>query len=318
MAEGNPHRVKLSQLRALVAIAAAGSFSEAASQMELSQSAVSHAIATLEDELGVVLLSRSRQGAVLTPIGEAITEDAQQIMLSLERIGRKAHLARGLSSGQVRIAAFRSVATHILPEVIQRFRQKYPGISVTIAEYQNYRYAEDELRQGRADIGFTYLPTAPEFEAWEILRDRYLVLLPPSLPQPAEPFTWEVLSSYPLIMGPSYDGDREYLERYLGRHGQHLQPAYTVKEDSTILGMVKGGLGVSIMARLAAEPIPEGVQTASLPVPLERVIGAIVLAEALKPPSVYAFLEVLKDFYQHPVSVAETPSPAALTPTPQI
>ena len=60
MAKADPHRVKLSQLRALVAIADTGSFSEAALQMDLSQSAVSHAIATLEDELGVILLSRSR------------------------------------------------------------------------------------------------------------------------------------------------------------------------------------------------------------------------------------------------------------------
>ncbi|MBD0269308.1 LysR family transcriptional regulator [Pseudanabaena sp. FACHB-2040] len=301
MGEGYPHRMKLSQLRALVAIADTGSFSDAALQMDLSQSAVSHAIATLEEELGVILLSRGRQGAVLTPIGEQITEDARQIMQSLDNIGRKAHLSKGLTSGQVRIAAFRSVATHILPEVIQHFRQKYPGISVAIDEYQHYNQAEDDLRQGRADIGFTYLPTSPEFEAWEVLHDRYIILLPPSQQPPPHPFTWEELAAHPLILGPNYDGDREYIERHLARHGQHLQPAYMVKEDSTILGMVRSGLGASIMARLAAEPIPEGVQIASLPNPLARIIGAIVLADALQPPAVFAFLDTLKAFYRPPL-----------------
>lgn len=301
MSEAYLHRMKLSQLRALVAIADTGSFSDAALQMDLSQSAVSHAIATLENELGVILLSRGRQGAVLTPIGEQITEEARQIMRALDNIGRKAHLSKGLRSGQVRIAAFRSVATHILPEVIQHFRQKYPGISVTIEEYQHYHQAEDDLRQGRADIGFTYLPTDPEFETWEVLRDRYIVLLPPSDQPSPQPFTWDDLAAYPLILGPTNDGDRSYIERHLNHHGRHIQPAYTVKEDSTILGMVKSGLGASIMARLAAEPIPEGIQIINLPIPLERIIGVIVLADALQPPSVFAFLETLKLFYRHPL-----------------
>jgi len=84
MAKVDPHRLKLSQLRALVAIADRGSFSEAALHLELSQSAVSHAIATLEDELGVLLLNRGRQGAVLTPVGELITDDARQMLRSLQ------------------------------------------------------------------------------------------------------------------------------------------------------------------------------------------------------------------------------------------
>ena len=63
MNEMNPYKLKISQLRALVAVADYSNFSEAALQMELSQSAVSHAIATLEEELGVQLLSRGRHGA---------------------------------------------------------------------------------------------------------------------------------------------------------------------------------------------------------------------------------------------------------------
>lgn len=63
----NPGKIKLSQLRALVAIADCGNFSEAALELDLSQSTISHAIATLEEELGVTLLQRGRHGARLTP-----------------------------------------------------------------------------------------------------------------------------------------------------------------------------------------------------------------------------------------------------------
>lgn len=294
MGEIYPHRLKLSQLRSLVAIADTGSFSDAALQLDLSQSAVSHAIATLEDELGVILLSRGRQGAILTPIGEQITLDARQVLRSLESICRKAQQSKGLESGQVRIAGFRSVATHLLPEVIRAFSQKYPGVGITIEEHQHYHRIEEDLRQGRTDIGFTYLPTSDDFEVWETLHDRYVVLLPPGDQALPQPFTWDDLASYPLILGPSYDGDRENIDKHLSRVGWRIQPTYVLREDSTILSMVRRGLGATIMARLAAEPVPAGIRMVDLPTPLERVIGVVVLATALQPPPVFAFLDMLR------------------------
>lgn len=294
MAKADPHRVKLSQLRALVAIADTGSFSEAALQMELSQSAVSHAIATLEDELGVILLSRSRHGAVLTSVGQQITEEARLVLQSLHNLCHQADLAKGLQSGEVRLAAFRSVATHILPEVIRQFREQYPHIPIAIDEKNHYEMVEEAVRQGHADVGFTYLPTKADFESWELLRDRYLALLPPS-PSPApNSLSWEDLAAYPLILTHGDDGDRQHLESLLRRQGQILKPAYSVREDSTILGMVERGLGATIMAHLAAQPIPPHLQVAELPIVLERTIGVIILKDALLPPPVYAFLDRLK------------------------
>ena len=186
MAEINPYKIKLSQLRALVAIAETGTFSDAALQIDLSQSAVSHAIATLEDELGVILLNRGRQGAVLTPVGAEINQEAQQILQSLDNICAQAQQVRGLQSGQVRVKGFRSVATHILPAVIEQFHDRYPGVQVAIDEVPRFRQVEDALRQGQADVGFTYLPAPSDFDAWELVRDRYLIFLPPrrNLPQP--------------------------------------------------------------------------------------------------------------------------------------
>lgn len=314
MAKADPHRVKLSQLRALVAIADTGSFSEAALQMDLSQSAVSHAIATLEDELGVILLSRSRHGAVLTPVGQQITEEARLVLQSLQNLCHQADLAKGLQSGEVRLAAFRSVATHILPEVIRQFREQYPHISIAIDEKSHYEMVEDAVRQGHADVGFTYLPTRADFESWELLRDRYLVLLPPTPSPVPNRLTWKDLASYPLILTPSDDGDRQHLESLLRRQGQTLKPAYAVREDSTILGMVERGLGATIMARLAAEPIPPHLHVTELPIPLERTIGVIVLKNALLPPPVYAFLERLKTVWLLGAGMGHPSAPAARWP----
>lgn len=304
MGDINPYRLKISQLRALVAIVDAGTFSDAALQLDLSQSAVSHAIATLEAELGVVLFNRGRQGAVLTPLGEQITVEAKAILASLQTIGQQAQQARGLQQGQVRIAGFRSVATHILPEVIHQFRERYPGVQVKIEEQHHYHEVESEIRQGRADIGFTYLPTSSDFDAWELLRDRYVLLFPPDTPLPTGPTAWETLTRYPMILAPQGDGCRDIINRYLMTAGHLLQPAYEVREDSTILSMVQQGLGITIMAQLAAEPIPAGLLVAELPTPMERVIGVILSAEALLPPTVYAFMETLKQVWPQSSKVA--------------
>lgn len=299
MAEINVNRIKLSQLRALVAIAVTGTFSDAASQLDLSQSAVSHAIATLEEELGVSLLSRGRQGAVLTPVGQEITQEATKMLALLKNIGRRAQDAKGLQAGLVRVVGFRSVATHVLPVVIEEFRRQYPGISVSIGEGNDVRGAEDILRRGEADVGFTYLPVSDAFDAWELFRDQYVALLPKAKnPAGTGPITWEQLAALPLILPLPDDGCRYNIDQYLTRHGQSLIPAYEVKEDSTVVSMVRRGLGATIMAKLAAEPIPEDVVVRQLPAPLERVIGVITLADALQTPPVFAFLDTLKATWQ--------------------
>lgn len=291
----NPYRLKISQLRALVAVAEQGRFSEAALHLEISQSAVSHAIATLEAELGVVLLQRGRYGATLTPIGEQITDQARQVLQLLEQICQKANIGKGLQGGQVRVATVRSIATHILPEVIVRFRHKFPLISVAIAEYDRYGEVEQALREGQADIGFTSLPTTAEFEAWELFRDEFVVLLPPGTIEPEVTLSWEQLTTYPMIVNLRSPQHNRTIYDHLRQFGQTLKIDYEVREDSTIVSMVKQGLGATVIARLAAEPIPEEVQIKPLPVPLERVIGVAVLADALHPPAVFAFLEQLQN-----------------------
>ncbi|NJO79725.1 MAG: LysR family transcriptional regulator [Cyanobacteria bacterium RM1_2_2] len=285
--------IKLSQLRALVAIADCGNFSEAALRLGISQSAVSHAIASLETQLGVILLSRGRHGATLTPVGRGVLGHAQEMLRLLESIGREANLSRGLQNGQVRVASFRSAATHVLPGVLAEFQKRYPGISVTITEYRGDDGVEQALREGRVDIGLTCMFTTSEFETWELMYDEYLGLFPPNIKLP-EKIDWAHLFEHPLIMPPNNDYCSILIRGHLTKLNQPINATYEIMEDSTIVSMVSQGLGATIMAKLAAEPLPAEIQVRSLPVPLQRVIRVATLADALHPPAVYAFLETLK------------------------
>lgn len=304
MSEINPYKLKISQIRALVAVADYGNFSEAALNLELSQSAISHAIASLEEELGVMLLNRGRHGAHLTPVGERVIRQARQVLQLLEGIVKEANLEKGLQGGSVRIASFRSVATHILPTAIARFRHSFPKITTMIIEHFDHSGVEQALREGRADLGFTVLPASPEFETWEILRDDYVVLLPPTAKLGTNPLTWKQLASYPLILPSPSDACYVMVRNHLLASGFPLKVAYEINEDSTIVSMVVQGLGATILPRLAAEPVPEGVQVYSLPVPLVRVIGVALLANALHTPALFAFLDALRNTGRFSAKVA--------------
>jgi DNA-binding transcriptional LysR family regulator len=287
------NQMKLSQLRILVAVAEQENFSEAALRLEISQSAVSHAIAALEDHLGVMLVARGRLGARLTPVGERIIGHAREILRQADEISKEAELARGLEGGQVRIASFRSIATHLLPSVITHFHQQFPAIAVSLAEQDDYPQVEQALRDGRADIGFTLMPVSPDIEAYEVLRDEFVVLLPPAVKLDCRQITWVELAAQPLIMPPS-SRMMQPLYEHARRHGCKLTVAYEMATDATIVSLVAQGLGTTVLPRLAAEPIPAAIQVCRLPVPLDRVIGVAVLAEAMHPPAVYAFLTLMK------------------------
>ncbi len=293
MAAIDPSRLKVSQLRALVAVAEQGNFSSAALELGLSQSTVSHAIANLEAELGVILLKRGRNGARLTPLGERIVCQARQVLRLLETIASEANRAKGLQGGHVRIATFRSVATHLLPRAIARLHRLFPEIEVSLAEFSSLQEIERALLSGQADVSVAELLAGPDFECWDILEDDYVLLLPPETPQIAGAITWEQLAQYPLAVPADYScGAR--IRHYITTSEVPLQVAYEIREDSTIMGMVQQGLSAAIMPRMAAEPIPADVQICPLPCDLSRQLGASLVRDALHTPAVYAFLDALR------------------------
>lgn len=284
--------MNISHLQTLLAVAEHGSFSTAALNLEISQSAVSRAIAALEEELGVPLLARGRFGARLTPVGERVVHHAQDIVKLRERIDLEAEKAKGLNGGRLRIASFRSAATHLLPSRIAQFRERFPEVEVSLTELDP-NGVEQVLREGQADIGLVPLPRSEEFETWAIARDDYVVLLPSSTGTVPKKLTWEALSLHSFILY-NYAECTSAVRDYWNQWDMPLKVAYEIKEDSTIVSMVAQGLGAAILPRLAAMPIPKGVVVRSLPVPLERVIGAAILANALYPPAVFTFLDVLR------------------------
>ena len=297
-------KVKLSQLRSLSAVATTGSFSEAALQLNVSQSTVSHSIAALEDALGVALIHRGRQGASLTPVGDRIFSQAQQALALIETMGKEASRAKGIDGGLVRIAAYRSMASEVLPEVIAVLHEHYPALQVSITEFETRRDLDISLQEGKADFAIAELLDAPQFESFLVMEDPFIALLPPGILTDSSsgvPYqlTWDDLRAFPLITSSS-DCCRIVLP-LLQKHNPPISIDYFISNDSTAVSMSRQGLGISILPKLAAQPIPSKVRVAQLPFCIARPLGISWLQNSLFTPAAYAFLDVFRDQFQQPL-----------------
>lgn len=279
-------------LQVLAEVAQHGTFSDAAVHLDVSQSAVSRAIASLESELGVPLLARGRFGAKLTPIGEKVIGSAHQILELKEQIEYAVNLEKGLYHSRLRIASFRSAATHLLPANIALFRKQFPHVEITLSELDPAG-VEQSLREGQTDIGLVPLPRSDEFKTIEIAQDEYVVILPKTEKIPPKNLTWEDLAGKSFILF-NYAECTSAVRDHWTKWKQPFEVAYVIKEDSTIVSMVAQGLGAAILPRLAAMPIPDEVYVRSLPIRLNRVIGAAILASTPPTPAAQAFLNILK------------------------
>jgi DNA-binding transcriptional LysR family regulator len=167
--------MNIHHLAVLAAIAEEGSFSAAALRLDTSQAATSRAIAALEDELGLPLLKRGRFGAMLTPVGQRVLHHAQQMLELREYIEYEVNLEKGLYAGRLRIASFRSAATHLLPPIMASFHERFPRVEVSLTELEPPG-VEQALREGQVDLGLVPLPRSEEFNQSlsrpETLRER--------------------------------------------------------------------------------------------------------------------------------------------------
>ena len=291
--------MKLSQIRSFVAVAKSGKFSAAAVELDLTQPTVSHAIATLENDLGVQLLFRGKKGVNLTPAGESVLVHCQQILQAIENIYQEVNLHKSLEGGEVRISAFRGASAQLLPKIKAHFKNKYPQINIKIVEEKDCPQVEQMVYEGKADLGFTILPTSKDLETIEVLRDDYIVLLPPNInldKDSLEPNTisWQQLRSIPIISYPDRNSCYKQIESYFAAEGYQFQPAEQVRESDTIVNLVATGLGATIIPQLSVFHIPAGISVCQLPKPLQRIVVAATPKDTDLSHAVWAFTDFIK------------------------
>ncbi len=241
--------VTLTQLEILVALSETGGFTATAARLGVTQSAVSHAVRTLERALGVALVDRRVTPPTLTDVGRRLLPHARGALAYAAALGQEAEAAKGLATGTLRIGSFGATSSlKLLPELLVEFARRYPRVEVLIDE------AADEvvlqwLIERRVELGFLTLPDT-RFHTVTLAEDEYVAVLPEAHALAARSVTpTDALDGLPFIM--MQEGAHRNIEPLLERAGARPRVRYRFTQVISILGVVQQGLGVSIAPRLA-------------------------------------------------------------------
>jgi DNA-binding transcriptional LysR family regulator len=175
-------RVRLRDLHILLAVVRHGSMMRAASQLNISQPAISDAIATLEAAFGVRLLERSRKGVEPTSYGALLLKYGRMAIDDLRQGIKEIEFLADPTAGELRILCTDTIANGVLVPIIQLLGHRYPRVRLDVAQFATPLYEFAELEQRKADLALVRLDpgfsrrSAPTLDALELLDDQYCVV----------------------------------------------------------------------------------------------------------------------------------------------
>ncbi|UCD68370.1 MAG: LysR family transcriptional regulator [Betaproteobacteria bacterium] len=243
--------MELRHLRYFVAVATELHFGRAAEKLHISQPPLSMQIRALEDELGVILLRRTRRHVSLTCAGRAFLQDAKQI---LERTDQAILTARRAGRGEIGELAvgFISVADYnLLPLVLREFRRQYPMVTLSLKESTTDAQISD-LTEGRIDVGFLLPPvTQPGIESVPILREPLIAALPEHHPLARKKgaIALGALAKAPFIITPRHMAPGLYDDIVSFCHSAGFSPQVTQEaiQMQTVVSLVSAEMGVALI-----------------------------------------------------------------------
>lgn len=263
--------MNLTQLRSLIAVAEAGSFTAAAEAVGITQSGISQALAALEDALGVKLLVRQPHGVELTAFGERTLDHARVAFAHLETIRQEAAETRGEENGSIRIAAFPSVFATFLPPLLRRFRAQHPGIKVVTLETDD-REVMAWLNSGAVDLGVVLNPPE-ESDAILIGEDSWVGILPPGHRLGRRgALSLAELAAEPFVLATG--GCHVHARTLVEAAGLSLPDVrMEVRDWSSAIALVREGVGVGIVPESTLSEKRKGVGVVRLDPRLVRRFG---------------------------------------------
>jgi len=277
----------ISRFEVFNAVVETGSLTKAGEMLNLTQSAVSHAITSLENEFGFALMTRRKSGVSLTSNGERMLVYIRAILNMHDKMKQEAAAINGLEVGVVRIGTFTSIATQWLPHILKRFEENYPGIAVKLFE-NDYSKLEQWILEGKIDCGFLTFPISKSLEFLPLKKDRMLCIVSNQHPiHTQDKITFQQIQEEQLIM-PKKGWNNEIEQIF---RENHIKPniKFQVSDDQTIIAMVQNNLGISIRPEMTLYQIPNDVHILKLEKDYFRLIG--IASKPNKSPATQKFIQ---------------------------
>jgi len=286
--------MELRHLRTIVAVAHHRSFTKAAEELFLAQSAISQQLSRLEAEIGIQIFRRSSRSVELTEEGKVILAHAKRVLAEFDEMQGEMEALTGVMRGTVRIGGIYPFGPYDLYGVLAEYRERYPGVAIHMVED-----TQDEmlamLRSDELDCAFASVDPdtiGSEFAGTLLWEEEFVVVSALDHPFAARPgLIWEDLIDEDLIAYRDNSALRRRFESTIGRRGIAPRNAFVCTEMSAVRALAAKGLGVAVLPRSIAEL--DGPPVALVPFRPEPVTWPIALVwrtDRRQPPAAKAFL----------------------------
>ncbi len=282
------------QLSIFAVLAEQKSFTVAAQRLQITQSAISHAIKVLEQEWAVTLFYRNHNEVELTEVGIRLLVHVKEILNISNLLKQEISDIHGFHSGTLRIGSFGASSSNVLiPLILEKFSFQFPNIEVFIKEGTDKDISQ-WIHDRTIDVGFVVLPEE-RFDTFPVIEDIFIALIPKSNPLAQHSAVrLNELVEYPFLMTSA--GSQNHVTEMFRKANLSPKIKSYFSQILTIINMVNNNAGVSIVADMALNKdlmtLFPNVQKMPLSPNIKRSIGLAVKNKKQITPIAQAFIDI--------------------------
>ncbi len=248
------------------------SFSKVAEKHAYTPSALSHIVDAIENELGIKILQRDYSGVKLSTDGEKVFGMLEELVQKSNQI-KEYSLSLSKKQNRFVLGCYSSVSHSLLPELLLRFKQVYPEVIVNVVVGDEL----EEMKRKKAEIYIVDRVESNEKAFIPIYLGKYVVVAKEGLFENKKTFTKQDLNKYPFLM-PNVSVVKDV---FCDLECEIIDVLSS--DDSSILSMVKKGLGVSVLPELSVKNFGKGIKSYKLEPEITRELGIVVDSEITNP-----------------------------------
>jgi|TARA_B100000959_G_scaffold287225_1_gene370254 LysR family hydrogen peroxide-inducible transcriptional activator len=244
----------IKQLRYICAVAEHKHFSKAAQACHVTQSTLSAAIQDLESQLGVIIFERTKKSVLITPLGERLLHQARLVLGGVQDFTSLARSHDEALAGEIRLGVIPTIGPFLLPRLLAELRNSYPQLKLYLKEDLSAQLAQ-QLQQGQLDLIILAFPYAlPGMETLSLLRDEFLLCLPPGHPlEKSKQVRQQQLRGESLLLLEEGHCLRDHALEACKLESADRDLVYQGTSLHTLVQMVANGLGVTLLPAISIE-----------------------------------------------------------------
>jgi DNA-binding transcriptional LysR family regulator len=250
------NRITFQKLEILCLVVDLGGVTRAAEHLWVAQPVVTAHIRSLQERLGVTLFHREGRRTILTDAGQQVYLWAQDVLSRTEQMQREVDGLADGSGGPVAIAASMSLGSYLLPPILSDFRERYPGVEITLI-VEDPEGAVTSVERGESDLAFIVAPSPPQnpaLECRQVGADDLVLVAAPDFRPGLEAMAVSELADMPLVSTPRSHLRREMVDRQLSAHGVRTSNIIIeLGHPEAMKHATQAGLGACLLFRAAVE-----------------------------------------------------------------